>query len=69
MVLEASSGGMFLREDEGTGGEEATLHLLVLVEDGKDAPDTMELYYNDGLAEKKEDELWDRGVRIDLSYF
>ena len=69
VVLEASSGAMFLREDEETVGEEPTLHLLVLVEDGKDAPDTVELYYNNGLAEKKEDELWDRGVRIDLSYF
>ena len=60
---------MILREGEETVGEEPTHHLQGLVEDGKDAPDTVELYYNNGLAEKKEDELWDRGVRIDLSYF
>lgn len=69
VVLESSDKSTFLGDDESTVGDEPGVYIITLVKDGDEEPDTVEFYYNDGLSEKDGDELWDRGIRIDPSYF
>ena len=41
--------------------ESPGLFLIVMVEDGKEPPKEVTLYYNEGLGEKKDTEQWDHG--------
>lgn len=68
VVMENSSGATFMENDDETAGEEIGVYILVMVKDGEETPDQIELYYNEGLSEKNGDELWDRGIRIEPSY-
>ena len=63
-VLENSTASTFMGEGEETVAEAPGLYLIALVEDGKDGPQEMTLYYNEGLAEKDGDGPWDQGIRI-----
>lgn len=65
-ILENSSATTFLKEGEETVAEAPGLYLIALVEDGKDGPKEMTLYYNDGLTEGEEGGAWDHGIRVRL---
>lgn len=65
VVMENSSGATFMENDDETAGEAPEVYILVMVKDEDEAPDQIELYYNDGLSEKIEGELWDRGIEIE----
>ena len=67
VVMENSSGATFMENDDETVGEALGVYIVVMVKDGDEAPDRIELYYNEGLSEKAEDALWDRGIRIEPS--
>lgn len=68
VVMENSTGATFMENDDETAGEEIGVYILVMVKDGEEAPEQIEIYYNEGLSEKNGDELWDRGIRIDPSH-
>ncbi len=65
-VLENSTAATFMGEGEETVAESPGLYLIALVEDEKASPEEMTLYYNEGLAEKSEEEPWDHGIRIQM---
>ena len=67
VVMENSSGATCMENDDETVGEAPGVYILVMVKDGDEAPDRIELYYNEGLSEKAEDALWDRGIQIEPS--
>lgn len=64
LVMENSSGATFMENNDETVGEALSVYILVMVKDGDEVPDQIELYYNDGMSEKNGDGLWDRGIRI-----
>lgn len=64
VLLEGNSGATIMKVEDETAASELIFYILVMVEDGKDVPDTVELYYNTGLREKGEKELWDYGLVI-----
>ena len=65
VLLEGNKGATIMKVEDETAASELIFYILVMVEDGKDVPDTVELYYNEGLVEKGEDELWDYGLVIE----
>lgn len=69
VVIESSDKSTFLGDDEPTVGEEPGIYIITLVKDGDEEPDTIGFYYNSGLSEKEDDQLWDREIRIEPSYF
>lgn len=65
VVLENSTGSTFIESTDQTAAEEPKIYILVMVKDKDEAPDRIEFYYNKGLSEKGEDELWDHGLVIE----
>ena len=63
-AMENSSASTFMGKGEETVAESPGLFLIVMVEDGKEPPKEVTLYYNEGLGEKKDTEQWDHGIRI-----
>ena len=53
-AMENSSASTFMGEGEETVAESPGLFLIVMVEDGKEPPKEVTLYYNEGLGEKKD---------------
>lgn len=64
VVMENSTGATFMESDDETAGKAIGVYILVMVKDGEEPPDQIEIYYNEELSEKSGDELWDRGIRI-----
>lgn len=65
-AMENSSASTFMGEGEETVAKSPGLFLIAMVEDGKEPPEEMTLYYNEGLGEKEDTELWDHGIRISM---
>ena len=57
-AIENSSASTFMGEGEETVAESPGLFLIVMVEDGKEPPEEVTLYYNEGLGEREATELW-----------
>lgn len=66
-AMENSSASTFMGKGEETVAESPGLFLIVMVEDGKEPPKEVTLYYNEGLGEKKDTEQWDHGIRISVN--
>ena len=65
-AIEDSSASTFMGEGDETVGESLGLFLLAMVEDGGKSPEEVIVYYNEGLEEKEDTELWDHGIRISV---
>ena len=65
-AIENSAASTFMGEGEETVAESPGLFLIAMVEDGGKLPEEVILYYNEGLEEKEDTELWDHGIRISV---